>query len=1036
MAPNIPKFSSFRPKPKEPEQKPSPVERHKHAETSDKEKRKEREREGERQPKHVPEPSTRHHVPAKSSSTVYFTDRRGDRDIVRYGCLDRYKTPPYRRYGCGYVLGLSRDYRIDREESNDRRIVLSGPRSRRPERLLASKRVATDPETRLRFVKPVAELPSDTAADFIELAGSRKRKRADDFDPEDADYRTIEGPKDRQNPDDSDLEYESESEGEQPQSEVTRKNSELIQRTRTRPEDIEAWLQLAQHQEAMMTLGRASPELNALDRRNLAEIRISIYEQALHHVYDDQDGVIQLYLGLMTEASRTWNEEKVAIKWQDILEKFPSCSRLWLNYLDFVQGAVATFKYERCRQAYHRCLKTLQASPDKGYPDAFLHILTRLTAMIKDSGYQEFSLAIWQAVLQLHLLPLEAVGESNVTDEILQKFEEFWESEVPRLGEAGAKGWHLFKSESSVPPDPVVVALASSDPSAPIFKDFSRRETDHMLKLSCPGRTLDDTGEDDPFHLVFFSDIEQYLRILPPYMSGSTLLDAFLCFAGMPPLPELGSNRRPWRSDPFLRSRKLLTHPHSSADKAFKQTLNALVETTSGFETTIGLLLDYCFPHSSQFTAPHLGVVRQVLDMSTLDEAIGEAAGEYLLAFEHVYFPADAVKTAKRLIKGRPASRRLYRAYGLVEARRGNHSKAEQVFSAALSIRNSGLPTPAPEDVELVTCLVWQTLSQGDNVKAMWHMTSLSGSHSGANAAIEKPDQTSLLRVRTLLTTAQGSYLVSRRHSAAVLANSLLALLAYLSTDGDPHAAFAEYERLQEWLLVHALSDSPAAELHAQHISQLLVYHATHAPIVKRALIRNALEPLISRFPTNTYLLSVYAANEARFSIDDRVRGVVQQHVLAQQSRNDLTAWFFAISYEMYRGEIAGSTSHSIRALFKKAEESDVGQHCPALWKSHVLFEVSEYEKDVRRLEPTERPRRERYREGRESKRELRLKEVRARVKDTFFQGLTRLPWCKEYAMLAFTTLQDKGILTEEELRRVYNMMLEKEMRVYVDISA
>jgi hypothetical protein len=233
-------------------------------------------------------------------------------------------------------------------------------------------------------------------------------------------------------------------------------------------------------------------------------------------------------------------------------------------------------------------------------------------------------------------------------------------------------------------------------------------------------------------------------------------------------------------------------------------------------------------------------------------------------------------------------------------------------------------------------------------------------------------------------------------------------------------------DRLSIWFNEHGMSLSPAAELHAQSTAQFLEYHAMNAPIVKPALLRTGLESLIARFPSNTILLSLYAANEARFSIDDRVRSVINQKVLNNGNDSNIHKWFFAIRYELAKSEIAGSTSHSIRALYKKAEE-DIGANCPGLWKSHILFELRDFEKELAR-----RPQMESGKDKRKRKEERLLEEGHRRVKETFLEGMMHLPWCKEYLMMPFMHL--KKLFTEEELRKIYNVMVEKEMRIYVEV--
>jgi hypothetical protein len=147
-----------------------------------------------------------------------------------------------------------------------------------------------------------------------------------------------------------------------------------------------------------------------------------------------------------------------------------------------------------------------------------------------------------------------------------------------------------------------------------------------------------------------------------------------------------------------------------------------------------------------------------------------------------------------------------------------------------------------------------------------------------------------------------------------------------------------------------------------------------------------------------------------------------------RKAPRNISAWLFAINYEMQRGEIAGSTSDSVRALFAQAED-EIGAHCPAIWKSHLLFELAQYNKELAKR-PSKRPRRD----GKKSKYETRVEQCHRRVKETFFKGLTHLPWSKDFMMLAFSHLWTE-FLTEDELRRVYDVMIEKELRVYVDLD-
>jgi len=135
--------------------------------------------------------------------------------------------------------------------------------------------------------------------------------------------------------------------------------------------------------------------------------------------------------------------------------------------------------------------------------------------------------------------------------------------------------------------------------------------------------------------------------------------------------------------------------------------------------------------------------------------------------------------------------------------------------------------------------------------------------------------------------------------------------------------------------------------------------------------------------------------------MDDRVRLLMASTVL-KFNRETVVGWFFAIWAEIQRGLEFGGTVHAVRAAFERAVESNVGAHSIALWKSYFVFERSRG--DVRR----------------------------SRL--IFFRGLRSLPWSKWFIMLAFEYLEDD--LSFEDLRSIWNVFGERELRIHVDIDA
>lgn len=1008
---SAPKFASFRPKAKAPEPPPSEEPRR---EERDHTKRK-ASRETHRDERRSPQCKEHHqHDPSKKP---YFSDRRGDIDIVKYGTPNRYDIPSYRRTGYGNVLGVP-DQKIDREYSTDKKIYMTPLVRQRQKRLLTDRHAAGQSRRMLRLVKVAENHQADATRDFILLSGTGKRKRSHGSDSEenddaapDVDYRGIDGKTDPDKVDDPDTYYESDTGAANTNSEVTQKNSRLIRETRDDPSNLQAWLNLIDHQEAMMKLDRAIPELSAADRQNLADVRISTYEEALRKIGGVDASRIELQAGLLREAQQHWNEEKLSTRWQAVLEEQPHSVELWFGYLDFAQSTFTRYQYEACRAAFLKALEALQAAGSKNDPDtsqARMHLLVRLTTMMQDAGYQELAIAAWQAILEYSLMaPL------RLTTDKMQQFEEFWESEALRIGEPDSKGWRHTSIEDAVPPTCSVVLETPGGPVSSV-DEFRKRELEHVSKLRYPGRSTDEVGEDDPFHTIFFSDLKDVAANVPN-APAQMQIDAFLCFCGLPPLAGMPT-RRPWWEDPCLQhcrsemncSMKLEPESPRFAEALLQYSRNPM----PSFHMTSDLLVQQSF--SPEFSRLDPGFVRNVLRLLATALPNNEAIGEYLLAFESAHFPSEVAKSAKRLLKANPTSVRLYTMYALAENKLGNTAKASQVFAAALAIKS-----PPADRLQLLLSYVWLALHSGDHREALNRLLS---------ADTKSPR--SISSAQSSLQSTLESALLASDLASAVPCTALLALLAYLTSSCDAPAALPVHANLTSWLTSHHLHASVYAETHAQHIAAFLAHHVSHTAVVRPDLIRSTLSPYIALFPSNTLLLATFAANEARFAVEDRVRGHMTR-ILNLSHASSASTWAFAIHHETLKGTIAGSTSHSVRALYRRATAVDAaGARSASLWGMWVGFEMASLRATLN-IRGSRKPKTDG--DGKKSKWQMRIEEQESRVRETFYEGLRRVPASKQFTMLAFTDASE--VFADEELRRLYGVMAEKEMRLYVELG-
>ena len=128
--------------------------------------------------------------------------------------------------------------------------------------------------------------------------------------------------------------------------------------------------------------------------------------------------------------------------------------------------------------------------------------------------------------------PKSLIGQS--LEARLNSLEEFWESEHPRFGEFGAKGWGDWVVSGN--PEYVNASLPSSSfvPSSSLSDPFQRwaaEESDSDLRLTMPTRSTDET--DDPYSTVLFSDIRRLLVPLKTTRAKRVFRLIWLSFLGL-----------------------------------------------------------------------------------------------------------------------------------------------------------------------------------------------------------------------------------------------------------------------------------------------------------------------------------------------------------------------------------------------------------------------------------------------------------------------------------------------------------------------
>jgi hypothetical protein len=190
------------------------------------------------------------------------------------------------------------------------------------------------------------------ASSFISLKRTRKRKRSSEDLPSDEAHAIVlrEGAAISE----SDLSHsdsESDLEPERPddfEDAVTRqRNLELTRLTKDEPRNLQGWRDLIKHQEDMIMLGRPKDValLNTSEKRSLADIKVSIYKEALIHLNGDIYSQEELWIGLLNEGESLWEDTLLQKYWKEAVESLQTSIRVRIGYINFLETNSTSFRF-------------------------------------------------------------------------------------------------------------------------------------------------------------------------------------------------------------------------------------------------------------------------------------------------------------------------------------------------------------------------------------------------------------------------------------------------------------------------------------------------------------------------------------------------------------------------------------------------------------------------------------------------------------------------------------------------------------------
>jgi hypothetical protein len=510
--------------------------------------------------RHEAAPSTSFESPLRvaSSSNIFLEDSKGDESILTMG-LNRRAVPDFHRLGKGRIMGSSSSVRIERDPK-----YLESPRvgdkrkaGTAQERRLEMRHLTND--ANVKYLRSQIDEQPEAMEEFVQLTMDTDNEESED---------------EKQSENEADREPKQDLE-----ARLVKRGAELWKLVLNEPEKLSNWLNFIEHKEKTMLMGRT--ELTPDEELQLREIQLPLYQKAFEKVQgEDEKTTLQIHI--VREKTWTGTAESKLKTWETCISTTEgSKARVRLAFIDRVQNDSTLFKFEKVKEEYFQLFRELKSDLEQSSSEKLVrrvlemqaYAVLRFSVMLREAGYHELALAMWQAILDF-CIPENSSRHQNQANRNsleftrnftetakheqstkLDLFGQFWESEQPRLGEDGHGDWQEYNAGVRTKlPDAVPETSFKLESGAEPWRSFVDGEYKLAEMLKLPGRTIDDAGEDDPFHVVLFEDIKPILSSLwSPFETPVYLLMAFLCFIGLPPVEiGVGESCRKWWDDTLV----------------------------------------------------------------------------------------------------------------------------------------------------------------------------------------------------------------------------------------------------------------------------------------------------------------------------------------------------------------------------------------------------------------------------------------------------------------------------------------------------
>ncbi|KAH8548370.1 NRDE-2, necessary for RNA interference-domain-containing protein [Umbelopsis sp. PMI_123] len=1051
--PRSPKESEHKPRKERShkERRRSPSSRHsrKRSRSPDRSTHSKRSRQGDSDRRNHEKPSSAY----VDGGNIFYIDKKGDKDAFFYGESNRSDIPSYRRSGGGRVLGYPRWLKIDHASAKAGKVlvIVDTRKEKRVQRYMDSKYTWMETDKSYKRVNLNPETINHTEAgdpiDYIklddEVKATEEQKITDmlEVDPTEVNYRSIDTPKKPQDVVEV-KQGEEESIGESFEEYVKRRTIELNRQLDEEPNNTKLWLEFIAFQDTASAglnsaVGRGSTVKSKATKASLAEVKLSIFEKALQK----NPGCEELLLPYMRCASEIWDTKTILTKWDSVLRENTNSISLWTEYVNFRQTSFSSFTFQQCLQVFEECLSGLRNIVRKLENDKsrdtyaeredaesiMIYIFLRCCLFLKQSGYIERAFGCFQAIMEINLFPPRIFTMQNLQitfSEMLMEFEMFWDSEVPRFGEPGAKGWQDFyraKSNGESPSDiPKAYPIEDSDTGIG-FDEWvtveKKKDSNRRTPLRINNTQAEDIDE-DPYVIVMFDDIRPLMFQLKTRQNLQHLLYTFFTFFNLPYIPPQISTNTPFTTDTFTHNHlagpvlsqkfwPLKSHENSRL-LTYIDGIAMEPERQTGLPTPFGVPscsfpigVDELFAkHDQWFSCAAQFRLDSQVDISfvrnAFDQLLAISDDQHLrlcyLSFNSSMNAKWGAKLAKTLLKNDRNNLILWNAYAQHEKSHNKISEARKVYHTALSMLK-GLNPAEQANAPLLFRMLAELEFDLDHMDVALNILLSMAEDSPRLEDDSIPSTTQVLKARNFF-AQKISYLTTLAVTEHDYHNAhqyfvCQALFEYLTQGVE--AACEAFENLWKYYTDRGVERSIDNEVLLVAYARTLYRHSSKRGVYKPSVMRDMLTRSLELFPNNTILLSLFMWNEARTKIENRVR----QHLNQTIERDpNYVLWEFAIYSELHHH--VPYNPNMVRSLFERAVECPRTRNSIALWKIYIEYEIREGNYD--------------------------------RAKVVFYRAIRECPWAKDLYLMAFDVLYHE--MNEQELHQILSSMMEKELRI------